>query len=365
MRRKTRTATTRPRHTARRRRTKPANQVFRRLADWWNDWRARVSRPNRRTGARRTAGGAGECRAAATRSRQTDEAATAKSPPERAGRETTAVDKSARASAGCRVQGAGCGAGCRVLGAECEVTMLRLEDVQFGLAVAGAVGAGMVGGLLLAFSVSVMPALARQAGRSRHAGDAGRQRRDPESAVPHALHGDRRRVPGPARWSLTRGPAGGPGARRWPARCCISSASSASRWPSTCRSTIAWRRSTRTGATAGPSGGTIWSAGPGGTTSARRAAGSLGLAWRSTLAAVGLGWRAEATLVLLPGLDGTAAMFGPLLASLPPWIRPVVVTYPPSGPNGYDDLLPLVQRAIAGHAAVPRARAGRSAGRWR
>jgi pimeloyl-ACP methyl ester carboxylesterase len=55
-----------------------------------------------------------------------------------------------------------------------------------------------------------------------------------------------------------------------------------------------------------------------------------------------------ATLVLLPGLDGTAAMFRPLLTSLPAWIRPVVVTYPPAGPNGYDDLLPLVQRAIAG-----------------
>lgn len=38
----------------------------------------------------------------------------------------------------------------------------------------------------------------------------------------------------------------------------------------------------------------------------------------------------ETTLILLPGLDGT---------------------YPPSGPNGYDDLLPLVQRAVA---ATPR-----------
>lgn len=56
----------------------------------------------------------------------------------------------------------------------------------------------------------------------------------------------------------------------------------------------------------------------------------------------------DATLVLLPGLDGTDAMFAPLLASLPPWISPVVVTYPSSGPNGYDDLLPLVQRAVAG-----------------
>jgi uncharacterized membrane protein len=41
--------------------------------------------------------------------------------------------------------------------------MLRLDDVLFGLAVAGALGAGLVGGLLLAFSVSVMPALGRQA----------------------------------------------------------------------------------------------------------------------------------------------------------------------------------------------------------
>jgi pimeloyl-ACP methyl ester carboxylesterase len=58
--------------------------------------------------------------------------------------------------------------------------------------------------------------------------------------------------------------------------------------------------------------------------------------------------REEVTLVLLPGLDGTAAMFAPLLAALPPWIRPVVVTYPPSGPNAYGDLLPLVQQAVAG-----------------
>jgi uncharacterized membrane protein len=40
---------------------------------------------------------------------------------------------------------------------------MMLPDVLlFGLAVAGAVGSGLVGGLLLAFSVSVMPALGRQ-----------------------------------------------------------------------------------------------------------------------------------------------------------------------------------------------------------
>ena len=53
-----------------------------------------------------------------------------------------------------------------------------------------------------------------------------------------------------------------------------------------------------------------------------------------------------ATLVLLPGLDGTAAFFQPLLAALPGWIRPVVVTYPSFGPNDYLDLLPLAERAI-------------------
>jgi uncharacterized membrane protein len=40
--------------------------------------------------------------------------------------------------------------------------MSLLDDVLFGLVVACALGSGVVGGLLLAFSVSVMPALARQ-----------------------------------------------------------------------------------------------------------------------------------------------------------------------------------------------------------
>jgi pimeloyl-[acyl-carrier protein] methyl ester esterase len=52
------------------------------------------------------------------------------------------------------------------------------------------------------------------------------------------------------------------------------------------------------------------------------------------------------TLVLLPGLDGTEIFFGPLLEHLPQWIDPVVVTYPPSGPNGYDDLVPIVLEAV-------------------
>ncbi len=58
----------------------------------------------------------------------------------------------------------------------------------------------------------------------------------------------------------------------------------------------------------------------------------------------------KTTLVLLPGLDGTEIFFGPLLAQLPPWIDPVVVTYPASGPNAYDDLAPIVLQAVDGLA---------------
>ena len=56
--------------------------------------------------------------------------------------------------------------------------------------------------------------------------------------------------------------------------------------------------------------------------------------------------RPSATLVLLPGLDGTEIFFRPLLAVLPPWVRPVVVTYPTSGANDYSDLLAVVEAAI-------------------
>jgi pimeloyl-ACP methyl ester carboxylesterase len=52
------------------------------------------------------------------------------------------------------------------------------------------------------------------------------------------------------------------------------------------------------------------------------------------------------TLVLLPGLDGTEVFFGPLLAVLPAWVKPVVVTYPTSSANSYSDLLAVVLAAI-------------------
>jgi pimeloyl-ACP methyl ester carboxylesterase len=55
---------------------------------------------------------------------------------------------------------------------------------------------------------------------------------------------------------------------------------------------------------------------------------------------------ARKKLILLPGLDGTEIFFGPLLRELPAWIDPVVVTYPNSGPNAYEDLVPLVSKAV-------------------
>lgn len=56
-------------------------------------------------------------------------------------------------------------------------------------------------------------------------------------------------------------------------------------------------------------------------------------------------------LVLLPGMDGTDVLFGPLLAALPPWLLPHVVSYPSAGRNGYDELLPLVLDAVRSHAS--------------
>ena len=55
-----------------------------------------------------------------------------------------------------------------------------------------------------------------------------------------------------------------------------------------------------------------------------------------------------ATLVLLPGLDGTDVFLRPLVATLSPRIRSIVVTYPTSGAEAYDDALTVVRRATAG-----------------
>ena len=50
-------------------------------------------------------------------------------------------------------------------------------------------------------------------------------------------------------------------------------------------------------------------------------------------------------LLLLPGMDGTGLLFDPLLESLPDWLHPNVVAYPPNEPLGYAELFPLVRNA--------------------
>jgi hypothetical protein len=48
-------------------------------------------------------------------------------------------------------------------------------------------------------------------------------------------------------------------------------------------------------------------------------------------------------LLLLPGMDGTGRLFGPLLRALQPTLSPVVVAYPVDQPYGYAELLPFVE----------------------
>jgi pimeloyl-[acyl-carrier protein] methyl ester esterase len=48
------------------------------------------------------------------------------------------------------------------------------------------------------------------------------------------------------------------------------------------------------------------------------------------------------SLVLLPGLDGTGILFAPLLAAIPPSIKPIVVSYPQDRHLLDQELLPLV-----------------------
>jgi len=54
--------------------------------------------------------------------------------------------------------------------------------------------------------------------------------------------------------------------------------------------------------------------------------------------------------VLLPGLDGTGELFGPLLAELPGWIRPVVLSYPRDRVLGYEQLLTLLAGSLPADA---------------
>jgi pimeloyl-[acyl-carrier protein] methyl ester esterase len=51
-------------------------------------------------------------------------------------------------------------------------------------------------------------------------------------------------------------------------------------------------------------------------------------------------------LVLLPGLDGTGELFRYLIATLPPGIDAIVVSYPRTGAQSYEELLPIVRNAL-------------------
>jgi pimeloyl-ACP methyl ester carboxylesterase len=48
------------------------------------------------------------------------------------------------------------------------------------------------------------------------------------------------------------------------------------------------------------------------------------------------------TLVLLPGMDGSDKLFGPLRATAPAGLDTIALGYPPGPQNGYADLLPFV-----------------------
>jgi pimeloyl-[acyl-carrier protein] methyl ester esterase len=55
---------------------------------------------------------------------------------------------------------------------------------------------------------------------------------------------------------------------------------------------------------------------------------------------------APRTLVLLPGMDGSDKLFGPLRAAAPAGVDTIAVGYPPGPHNGYDDLLPVVRAQL-------------------
>ncbi len=51
-------------------------------------------------------------------------------------------------------------------------------------------------------------------------------------------------------------------------------------------------------------------------------------------------------LLLLPGLDGTGRLFGPLQGVLPPEFEAAIVTYPPDQPLSYEGLLPKIREVM-------------------
>jgi pimeloyl-[acyl-carrier protein] methyl ester esterase len=54
----------------------------------------------------------------------------------------------------------------------------------------------------------------------------------------------------------------------------------------------------------------------------------------------------DRTIVLLPGMDGTGALFEPLLGVIPACFSTQIVQYPPDRPLSYEQLLPLVREQV-------------------
>jgi pimeloyl-[acyl-carrier protein] methyl ester esterase len=54
----------------------------------------------------------------------------------------------------------------------------------------------------------------------------------------------------------------------------------------------------------------------------------------------------QVELILMPGMDGTGVLFEPLTRALPPTLRPNVLSYPADRVLTYDQLVPLVQKAL-------------------
>jgi pimeloyl-ACP methyl ester carboxylesterase len=55
---------------------------------------------------------------------------------------------------------------------------------------------------------------------------------------------------------------------------------------------------------------------------------------------------APRTLVLLPGMDGSDKLFGPLRAAAPSGVDTIAIGYPPGPRNDYGDLLPAVRAQL-------------------
>src|SRR4051812_4389167 len=58
------------------------------------------------------------------------------------------------------------------------------------------------------------------------------------------------------------------------------------------------------------------------------------------------------SLILLPGLHGTADLFLPLLAAIPPDLPTRIISYPTHEPLSYDDLLRLIDTQLSNEESI-------------